>query len=457
MSRFRSIRMRLLALIGLLLLAVLAGFGYVAWRRGWASRIATIDRELEERLNPFIAGYRPALRQRPEEIKEPHLTTRARRLFANEGGEPFYYRVWLSDGVDQAHSDHAPEMPMPQWSTAAKALRMRGDSRELFQFTPTGRCFLVGRSIRTDLAALHVDALYLAATGTGVLMFGLVLLWWIASRVTRPLIEISRTAQHIAAGDLSQRIHLAAPDDEIGDVGDVLNQTFARLQDAFERQKQFTADASHELRTPVSLILAHAQGALLHEQSPEDYREALADCAQAALRLKSLIESLLDLARFDAKAELVQRQACDLAELTRDCAALLGPLAQAKRLRLDFDLQPACCRGDAARLKQVITNLLANAIHFTPEDGTIALRTFQNGHAGFTIKDSGPGIAPAQRPHIFERFHRADASRTRATGGTGLGLAICKAVVEAHGGAITVESDLEAGTTFMVLLPATTH
>ena len=126
MSRFRSIRVRLLALIGLLLLAVLAGFGYVAWRRGWASRIATIDRELEERLNPFIAGYRPALRQRPEEIKEPHLTTRARRLFANEGGEPFYYRVWLSDGVDQAHSDHAPEMPMPQWSTDAKALRMRG-------------------------------------------------------------------------------------------------------------------------------------------------------------------------------------------------------------------------------------------------------------------------------------------------------------------------------------------
>lgn len=140
---------------------------------------------------------------------------------------------------------------MPQWSTDAKTLRMRGDYGELFQFTPTGRCFLVGRSIRTDLAVLHVDAVYLAATGTGVLMVGLVLVWWIASPATRPLIEISRTAQHIAAGDLSQRIHLAATDDEISDVTDVLNETFARLEDAFERQKQFTADASHELRTPV--------------------------------------------------------------------------------------------------------------------------------------------------------------------------------------------------------------
>lgn len=182
-----------------------------------------------------------------------------------------------------------------------------------------------------------------------------------------------------------------------------------------------------------------------------DGEEALADCVQAAQRMKSLIESLLDLTRFDANADPLQNEACDLADLARDCADLLGPLAHAKRLRLDFDLRPAGCRGDdSARLKQVITNLLANAIHFTPEDGTIALQTFLNGHAGFTIKDSGPGIAPAQLPHIFERFHRADPSRTRSTGGTGLGLAICKAVVEAHGGAISVESDFEAGTTFTV-------
>ncbi len=455
MRLLRSIRVRLLALIGLLLLAVLIGFGYVAWRREWASRIATIDRELEERLSPLIAGFRPTLGQRSEEVREPHLSMRAQGLFANEGGEPFYYRVWLSDGGDQAHSDHAPEMPMPQRPTKEKALRMRGECREIFQFTPAGRCFLVGRSIRTDLAALRMDAAYLSATGCGVLAFGLVLAWWIASRVTRPLIEISRTAEHIATGDLSQRIHLAAQGDEIGDVANVLNQTFARLEDAFERQKQFTADASHELRTPVALILAHAQGALLHVQTPEDYREALADCVQAAQRMKSLIESLLDLARFDANAERFQLAPCDLAVLANDCVKLLRPLAEAKRLRLEVDLQPGRCRANAARLTQVITNLLANAIQFTPEEGTIALRTFQDGGAGITIKDSGPGIAADQLPHIFERFRRADASRTRTTGGTGLGLAICKAVVGAHGGTITVESERETGTVFTVQIPST--
>jgi signal transduction histidine kinase len=169
--------------------------------------------------------------------------------------------------------------------------------------------------------------------------------------------------------------------------------------------------------------------------------------------MKSLIESLLDLARFDAGAEPIQRAPCDLADLARDCATLLRPLTEAKRLRLDLDLQPAPCHGDAARLTQVLTNLLTNAIHFTPADGTITLRTRQNGGARFSISDTGPGIAPDQLPHLFERFRRADASRARATGGTGLGLAICKAIVEAHGGSIAVESEIGKGSTFTVVLP----
>src|SRR5262249_26164427 len=120
------------------------------------------------------------------------------------------------------------------------------------------------------------------------------------------LAEVSRTAKQIAAGDLSKRINVAETEDELADVAKVLNEAFARLESAFAKQKQFTADASHELRTPVSLILAHPQGALLHEQSPGEYREALADCVQAAQRMRALIESLLDLARFDADAEPIQ-------------------------------------------------------------------------------------------------------------------------------------------------------
>lgn len=459
MKRRRSIRIRLLGLIGLLLLGVLTGFGYVAWRRESAARIAAVDRELEERFNLLITAYRPGAGQRLEEVAAPRLSPRARELFANQGGAPFYYCVWLGDGRSQGRSENAPELGLPAQTPGDKTWRTREDFRELIHFTPTGRCFLVGRSMQSDRAAMRADAASLAGIGAGVLMLGLALAWWIASRVTQPLAEVSRTAKQIAAGDLSQRIKLRETEDELGDVAHVLNETFARLESAFARQRQFTADASHELRTPVSLILAHAQGALLHEQTPADYREALTDCAEAAQRMKALLESLLDLARFDADAEPIRREACDLAELARDCTTLLSPLAEAKRLRLHLVLKAAPCQGDPLRLTQVITNLLTNAIQFTPADGAITLRTDQDGGARFAITDTGPGIAPDKLPSIFERFRRADASRTRATGGFGLGLAICKAIVEAHGGRIAVESGSANGSangsTFVLFLPST--
>ena len=461
MKYFRSIRVRLLGLIGLLLLVVLGSFGLMAWRRESIARIAAVDRELDERLNLLVSGYRPTAGQRPSDISEPRLSPRARGLFANEGGEPFHYWVWLRDGRVQGHSDKAPHTPQPAPSTKEKTSRTRGDFREMFHFAPaTGRCFLVGRDIHRERAAARADAASLAVIGGGILLLGLALAWWIASRVTRPLAEVSRAARQIAAGDLSRRIHVHKPGDEISDVANVLNETFAQLEQAFAQQTQFTADASHELRTPVSLILAHAQGALLREQSPAGYREALADCERAAKRMQALIESLLDLARFDAGAAPIQREPCDLAELAGDCARQLRPLAVAKPLRLDLDLQPAPCRGDPARLAQVITNLLANAIQFTPAGGTITLRTHQDckndaksGSAHFSIADTGPGIAPEQLPRLFDRFHRADASRARATGGHGLGLAICKAIVEAHGGAIAVESETTKGSAFTIRLP----
>lgn len=458
----RSIRARLLCLIGLLLLVALGGFGYVAWRWERAARIAAVDRELNERLNLLVGGYGRGPRPGLQDAGEPRLSPRARELFANEGGEPFYYWAWLSDGRVQWRSEGAPEVALPARTAEPRSLRTRGDFREAVLFTPTGRCLVVGRSTRPERAAMRADAASLAAAGGGILLLGLALSWGIASRVTRPLAEVSRTAKQIAAGDLSRRIKVAETEDELGDVAGVLNDTFARLEEAFARQRQFTADASHELRTPVALILTHAQGALLHEQSPAEYREALADCARAAQRMKALLESLLDLARLDADAEPIRREPCDLAGLARECATLLRPLAEAKRLHLDLDLRPAPCRADTARLTQVITNLLTNAIHFTPADGTITVRTRQDAApdggaaaARFTVGDTGPGIAPDQLPHIFERFRRADASRARATGGTGLGLAICKAIVEAHGGDIAAASEVGKGSTFTVSLPPT--
>lgn len=453
MSRFRSLRVRLLALIGLLLLVALASFGYLAWQRESAARIAAIDRELEERLNLLIGGFRPAVGQRMEEVREPRLSARARELFANEGGDPFYFVVWLDENHIQGRSADAPEITRPDPNGEPKWFRMRGELRELIHFTPTERCFLVGRSIARDRAAMRRDAVSIGALGGGVLLIGLAIAWMIASRVTRPLVEISRTARQIAAGDLSQRVPLVETRDEVGEVAQVLNETFARLEEAFARQAQFTADASHELRTPVSLILAHAQGALLHEQSADDYREALGDCAEAAKRMKKLIDTLLELARFDAGSESIHREPCDLADLTRECAHRLQPLMDENGLHLDLDFASAPCSADPTRLSQVINNLLTNAIEATPETGTITLKTGSTEDGVFlTVRDTGRGIPPEDLPHLFERFRRIDSSRTRSTGGTGLGLAICKSVVEAHGGRISFESELGEGSTFSVHL-----
>lgn len=448
MIRRLTIRGRLLALIGLLLLLVLGTFGTLAWRRESQARLAATDRELDERLNMLITGLRPAEGQRLQDVNEPRFSPRARELFTNEGGEPFRYRVWLGDGKLQARSEDAETIAKPEGSPDSRIHQTRGNRREVVFFTQTGRCLLVARDIGRDKAAMASDALSLAAIGVIILLIGLGLAWWIANQITRPLREVGMAARQIAGGDLARRIEPTGSHDELSDVISTLNETFARLEESFERQKRFTADASHELRTPVSLILAHSQGALLREQTPEDYREALMDCAEAAKRMRQLIESLLELSRFDAGSPDLRLADCDLADIARGCAHELSPLTKAKDIQVVLELQPAPCKADSSRIAQVVTNLMANAIRFTPNGGNITLVTRAIGRPSFTIRDSGPGIPEAQVGRLFERFHRTDTSRTRETGGAGLGLAICKAIVDAHGGEIRLDAGQQNGCSF---------
>jgi heavy metal sensor kinase len=272
----------------------------------------------------------------------------------------------------------------------------------------------------------------------------------------RPIAEISRAAQEIAAGDLANRINATETESELGQLATVLNSTFARLDAAFAQQKQFTSDAAHELRTPVSVILTQTQSTLNKERSAAEYRETLEACQRAAQRMKRLIESLLQLARLDAGQENLKREALDLAHIASDCIELVRPLAEARRMTLHTDFQRAACRGDGDRLALVVTNLLTNAIHYGSEGGAVRIAT-RNGKDSvmLSVADNGPGIATEHLPHLFERFYRADAARTSAQGRNGLGLAISKGIVEAHGGALEVSSAPGEGATFTMRLPAT--
>ena len=298
--------------------------------------------------------------------------------------------------------------------------------------------------------------------GEIILFFGLAGGWWIVSRTMRPVSEISAAATKISAGDLSQRITIAETESELGQLAAVLNSTFARLDAAFAQQRQFAADAAHELRMPVSVMLTQAQTALNRERSSAEYRESLEACQRAAQRMRRLIESLLELARLDAGQEVLKRLRFDFSKTISDCTESVKPLAHEREVMIVSALPPVEITGDADRLAQVITNLLTNAIQYNRDSGQVHVKLeSQNGLTVLTVHDTGPGIAAEDLPRVFERFYRADKSRTGgspsprfgAARNTGLGLAIAKAIVEAHGGTIEVTSKEGNGTTFTLRLP----
>jgi len=191
------------------------------------------------------------------------------------------------------------------------------------------------------------------------------------------------------------------------------------------------------------------------ERTGVEYRETLEACQRAAQRMRRLIESLLELARFDAGQEELKRIPFDLAATARDCVEMIQPLAAERRVKIATEFTPAKCKGDPERIGQVITNLLTNAVNYNKPEGEVRLNVgTQNGHAVVRVADTGGGIAPEDLSRVFERFYRADKARSNSLGGAGLGLSICKAIIEAHGGAITVASEPNSGTQFTVRLPA---
>jgi heavy metal sensor kinase len=476
MKVLHSIRWRLQLWHGLILVAVLAGFGLTAQRLQRANELRRVDAELQQRLGVLLGALRrpppggpgrdssaPPPREwgegdRPER-RDFRLPPDRMEAFEGEGGG-FYFVVWSREGHELGRAPSAPsDMALPARAVDHAELRAvahtREALREAYTFTPRGECVLAGRSIAPELAGLREFALWLAALGGAVLVLGLGGGWWLSSRAIRPIDDISAAAARIATGDLSHRIDAADTDSELGRLASVLNSTFARLQAAFTQQARFTSDASHELRTPVSVILTQTQSALTRERSATEYRDTLEACQRAAQRMRRLIESLLELARLDAGQEPLQRAAFDLGRVARESIDQLRPLAGERRVVIHCDAPATDCLGDAERIAQVAVNLVANGILHNRAGGEVRVSTRrENGFAILTVSDNGPGIATEELPRLFERFHRADRSRSSATGGTGLGLAISKAIVEAHGGAITVTSEAGQGAVFEARLPA---
>ena len=278
-----------------------------------------------------------------------------------------------------------------------------------------------------------------------------------------PVDQIIEEVREISDGrTLHRRLPVPMEQDELGRLAVTLNQMMGRLEKSFAALHRFTADASHELKTPLTVVRAGVERAITTPNLPRETLEVLAESLQEAKRMAELVDALLTLARADEGLARLHREPVDLRELVRETQETGELLAEQAGVVVDVATPdaPVVMDVDRSRIHQLVLNLVENAVKYTPRGGRVRVSLGpQNGTVTISVADTGIGIAPGDLPHIFDRFWRADLARTRTAErpGTGLGLAICKWIAEAHGGRIDVVSRPGRGTTFTVTLPATPH
>lgn len=389
---------------------------------------------------------------------------------------PLYVGVMADDGSVEtiyspnlAHADQAPPVfdatevieatesgePFTTGSTGKGRYRVKASTNMAI-----GATVIVALPLDdTDSAIARLVAVEAIATAVALGVLSLVA-WWVIRLGVRPIKQMADSAAAIADGDLSVRVPEGDPNTEVGELGVALNMMMGRIEDAFkerarseERLRQFVADASHELRTPVTTIRGYADlyrhGGLRDGEALDD---AMRRTEQEATRMGALVDDMLQLARLD-QGRGVEFTQVDLAALTHDALADARATDPDRSITIDVD-GPVFVSGDGDRLRQVLANLVSNAFVHTPDQTPVELRCRVEGDiAVLEVHDDGPGISDAVAKRAFERFFRGDPSRSRSRGGSGLGLAIVQGIIEAHGGEISLQSEVGEGTTVRVTLP----
>ncbi len=279
--------------------------------------------------------------------------------------------------------------------------------------------------------------------------------YWLMRRSLQPVDEITNRAEGITSTNLSERLPTIKTGDELERLSTALNRMIARLDEAFQHINRFSADASHELRTPLTILQLELEGIVQHYRLDPELVDQIGSALEETHRLSRIVENLLAISRLDAGQVQVEKMKFDLGELTVSTVDQMKLLAEEKLLSMHCHAAAGVyIEADHARLKQVIVNLIDNAIKYTPPGGEISIDVYTNQNlATVEVSDSGVGIPAEVLPHVFERFYRADKARSRDSGGAGLGLAIVKAICTALGAEIKIASTEGAGSSFMVKLP----
>lgn len=410
------------------------------------------------RQNPMDRVDRERLRKYEEEAI-------ARRYY------PFFFQVLNEAAQPVYHTRGFEVIRYPSYEKILANAKVGRKTREDLSSPDRKRLFRVvstpllkdGRLISVIQVGTHLDFVgkslldligILFAILPIVLILGSLGGWILARRSLSPIGYIAAKTQSITSERLNERLASRGTGDEMDDLIRTINEMIGRLENSFKRMAEFTADVSHELRTPLCAMRGEAEVLLTRPRNSEEYQEALVHFIEEYDRLNQMISDLILLSKFDASQIELKRVPLRMDLLVKDLGSLFQVLAEQKGLTFEAEVsEEATIFGDKARLQQLFTNLIDNAIKYTPR-GSIRI-TMEKDREWFRIKvkDTGIGISMEEQERIFKRFYRVDKSRSKETGGVGLGLNIAKWIVEAHHGSIRVESGLGQGSTFTVSLP----
>jgi heavy metal sensor kinase len=454
------IRLRLTAWYFAILAVVLSAFGISAYFAMRHSIRQTVDEELQirsEGVHQLIErdiqrGHKDDL---PEGLRE-HTELRAGGALlqvSDEQGNWLYRSPVMSDyGVPRpttvprrATEFMGKDVPLRIWTQKVSV----GGQSYLIQSAFEMDDFYEALDDFALLLFISIPLLLLCATAGG---------YWISTRALAPVDQITRTARTISAQNLSSRLVVPNTGDELQRLSETLNGMLERLEAAFKKITQFTADASHELRTPVAVMRTRAELSLRKARSADEYRDVIAEVLAELEKTSGLIEQLMFLARADSGAETLHFAATNVAEVLREACHQGSALAEAKQIGFQEHISgdSMWIQGDAGSLRRLFLILIDNAVKYTPANGQVEVSLQRNdGYAVAQVRDTGIGIAEADLPSVFERFYRADKARTRESGGVGLGLSIGRWITEVHAGTIEVHSSPGRGSSFQIRLPIT--
>jgi heavy metal sensor kinase len=496
MNFHRSIRFKLTLYYSLIVGGTLAGFAFASYFYTEQNLLASLDRSLYQEvvwLKNFIEPQAKRVRAKKQQILPKLPTTKENKSPKQEIRTSNEVEVHNIDSMDIEYDaiwnqiyEHTLLTPKKQIiqikDRNGDLLYKSGLGKEEIQFDdiPQDITKLVtiwnaqGQPLRLAVSQDRYMKVYVAYPISEIndllnnLFLILILLipvalvisvgggWFLAARSLKPVDDITRAARAITAQNLDRRIQYTGVDDELGRLVATFNEMISRLQLSFSQVQQFSSDASHELRTPLTIMRGELELALRSKRSTsEEYRTVLSSALEETIRMTTIVDNLLTLTKADMGTSYIKMQDVWLRPIIQELYEDSEILAERKKISVSIgSLDDVLVTGDPVRLRQLCLNLIDNAIKYTPELGTVQVSLIrENGTAKISVKDSGIGIPKEELSKIFDRFYRVDKARSRELGGSGLGLSISKWITEIHGGTISVESEVNRGSTFTVLLP----